>query len=127
MDDFSFPDCWPENCPPTDAEDAFSEVYRVCSANPPMPKDFKSHAELGKQMGGDECMRYGLSVFRKEADAWHLTKIFPKLGRWVFIGRLSPDKGKIKATPARHHPSHTTWWPYASVARAELFQPVSED
>ncbi|MEQ5801950.1 hypothetical protein [Halomonas sp. H10-9-1] len=127
MEDVKFPDGCPDGCPPSDAEDANGQVYRVCRANPPVAKDFASHVELGKVRGGDECMRCGLSVFRNEADARQLTKLFPKLGKWVFSGRLTPEAGKIKPTPARQRPSHTTWWPYAGVDRAAAFQPVDEE
>ena len=119
-----YPVDWPENCPPPEA--ASGTVYRVCRSNPPAPEDFKSHAELGKQSKSSECMRRGLSVFRDGAEARHLTRIFPKLGSLVFRGELVPQHGKIKPTPTRDRPTHTTWWSYPSVDHAQPFCMDSE-
>ena len=121
-----FSDSWPSNCPPDEAEDALGVVYRVCSQNPPSQRDFQSHQELGKQSSGDPCMRCGLSVFRDLAEARHLTVLFPKLGSMVFRGELKPEQGKVKHTPARQRPSHTTWWPYDEVERAAGFTLMEE-
>ncbi|MBE0508900.1 MAG: hypothetical protein IBX50_19625 [Marinospirillum sp.] len=121
-----FPDNWPQNCPPIEAEDADGVVYRVCSQNPPSQRDFQSHEELGKRSSGDPCMRRGLSVFRDLAEARHLTVLFPKLGSKVFRGDLSQEQGKVKHTPARQRPSHTTWWPYEGIERAASFKLIEE-
>lgn len=121
-----YPPDWPAHCPPSDAEDASGMVYRVCKETPPSQRDFQSHQELGKRSSGDPCMRYGLSVFRDLAEARHLTVLFPQLGSMVFRGELTPEQGKIKHTPAKQRPSHTTWWPYEGVDRAASFKLIDE-
>lgn len=122
----NFSKSWPADCPPINAEDAQGVVYRVCREDPPTISDFQSHVELGKMSGGDSCMRCGLSVFRDPVEARHLTELFPKLGRLVFRGELTVQQGKIKPTPARSRPSHTTWWPYEGIDRAALFKLTEE-
>ena len=117
-----YPGNWPPGCPPADAEDAYGTVYRVCREDPPAKSDFQSHAELGKKSGGNNCMRHGLSVFRDLTEARHLTRIFPKLGSLVFRGELTADHGKVRQTPAKTRPSHTTWWPYQEIDRSAPFQ-----
>jgi hypothetical protein len=121
-----FPNHWPRDCPPSSAEDAQGVVYRICRQNPPGQSDFQSQAELGKSSKGDECMRHGLSVFRNPAEAIHVTALFPRLGTLVFRGELSPPLGKIKATPNKHRPSHTTWWPCEGIDRAAPFRLMHE-
>lgn len=116
-----FPKHWPDTCPPPDAEPASGAVYRICRENPPAVEDFQSHAELGKTSKGNECIRHGLSVFRNPSEARHLTELFPKLGKLIFRGELTPEHGKLKTTPARTRPSHVTWWPFEKVERAAAF------
>lgn len=116
----------PDNCPPQEAIDAEGKVYRVCLQNPPLQRDFQNHAELGKQSNGDQCMRHGLSVFRNYAEAHHLTLLFPKLGKLVLGGELTPKEGKVKPTPAKARPSHTTWWPYEGIERSANFKIAKE-
>jgi hypothetical protein len=117
----TFPSSWPQDCPPKDAESASGVVFRVAKTNPPSREDFKSHEELGKKSNGSQCLRVGLSVFQTFDDAEHLTQLIPKLGRYVLRGQLQPSNGVVKQTPGRQHPTHTTWWPYDGVDRAELF------
>lgn len=121
-----FSENWPDGCPPKEAEDADGLYFRIGKSNPPADNDFKSHEEMGKQLGGDECMRRGLSVFGEIEDARHLMHIFPKIGSYVYSAQLQPKDGKIKPTPSRKHPSHITWWPYSGIERASLFRLVGE-
>lgn len=121
-----FPDNWPKNCPPNEAQDASGVYYRVGKSNPPATADFKSHVEMNKKSRGDECIRNGLSVFSKQEEARHLIQIFPMLGSHVYQGELQAEHGKVKPTPSDQNPSHTTWWPYNGVDRAKLFQTQGE-
>lgn len=99
-----FPESWPIDCPPKEVENANGLYFRVTKNCPPTVDDFKSHEEMGKQQGGDECVRRGLSVFEKIEDARHLIQIFPKIGSHVYSAQLQPKDGKIKSTPSRNHP-----------------------
>ena len=121
-----YPTDWPADCPSFDAEKANGTVYRVCKESPPLPEDFQSHAELGKHSQGSECMRRGLSVFKDRKEADHLTRLFPKLGKLVLRGTLEPGHARIKATPSKKHPSHTTWWHFCGIERARPFLLDSE-
>ena len=117
----NFPSAWPQGCPPENAEAASGELFRVAKTNPPSAEDFKSHEELGKKSTGPQCLRVGLSLFQTIDDAEHLTQLFPKLGRYVLRGQLQPHHGVTKLTPSNRYPTHTTWWPYEGVNRAEPF------
>ena len=52
-----WPDYFPDDCPPQDAEPATGEVYRVVKQNPPDSKDFMSQRERKrrKNFGEKEC------------------------------------------------------------------------
>ncbi|WP_022652459.1 hypothetical protein [Aquaspirillum serpens] len=117
----NFPSSWPQGCPPDDAEAADGQLFRVAKSYPPTAEDFMSHEELGKKSTGPQCLRVGLSLFRTLDDAEHLTQLFPKLGQYVMRGQLQPCHGVLKLTPSNRHPTHTTWWPYEGVDRAEPF------
>lgn len=119
---------WPENCPPPEAEAASGTVYRVCRSNPPAPEDFKSHAELGKQSKGSECMCRGLSVFRDGAEARHLTRIFRNLAVWFSgenwchntVRSSQPQQGTDPRTrPGGPTPAWIAHSPFAWTARLD--------
>lgn len=117
----SFPADWPQECPPTDAEVAGGQVYRVVKSNPPTEEDLLSVRELRQQRNGCPCMQRGLSVFHKYRDACHTLKVFPKLGKFIAKGDLEESHGKQKKT-GKKADSHYTWWPYREVDRASLFK-----
>jgi hypothetical protein len=59
-------------------------------------------------------------VFLTLDDAVHQQEVFPALGDRVAMATLEPRHGKTKLTPGKQ-PTHTTWWPYVGVQRAERF------
>ena len=117
-----FPNDWPEDCPPIEAEDAEGVVYRICKKDPPAESDFLSHFETGRMKHAPPCLRAGLSVLRTIGDARHLARLFPSLGAFIAQGRLRPEHGKTAPTKGKV-PSHSTWWPYDGVERHSVFVP----
>lgn len=115
-----FPDNWPENCPPEDADDAAGIVYRIVKNVPPLPEDLATHFETNRLRNAPACLRCGLSVFREVRDVVHQRLLLPKLGEFIASADLKPEHGKAKLTPGTQ-PTHTTWWAYEGVQRANLF------
>lgn len=122
----TFPNTWPEDCPPRDALDAEGETYRIVKNNPPSPSDLASHFETGKLLKAPPCLRCGLSVFRELREAMHQRLLLPKLGAMIARATLVASHGKTKLTEGRQ-PTHTTWWAYEHVNRASLFSVVKEE
>lgn len=120
----SFPDNWPQGCPPADAEPAAGRVYRLVKRNPACADDFRTHDERHKMPKADPCLRRGLSVFRTRHDAVHQAKLLPFLGDKIACAELCPEHGRMKLTPTTQRPSHTTWWPYPGVDRAAPFHTI---
>lgn len=120
-----FPDDW-HDCPPSEAEPANGVYFRVGRHNPPTADDFRSQAELGRAVTGDQCLRVGLSMLRTLSDAQHLTRLTPKLGRQIYRGELDASHGRTKLTSSQKSPSHTTWWPYADTDRVAPFEVVKD-
>jgi len=119
-----FPSEWPEGCPPTDAQPASGEVFRVVKVDPPTADDFLTFQELGKPDSGKPCEAAGVSVFRDAKDARHYCAKFPHLGELIAKGSLSSSHGAIKSTPRNvggKPNSHATWWPCTSIIRHSLF------
>ena len=122
----SFPQGWPDQCPPNDAVDADGIVFRIVKTDPITAADMASHHETGKLLKAPPCLRCGLSVFRELQDAFHQRQLFPKLGKLIAKAALQAAHGKTKLTEGRQ-PTHTTWWPYEGVDRASLFALVAEE
>ncbi len=116
----TFPDDWPEGCPPTDAAATAGDYYRVTRREVPTAEDFRSHRELEKLPKAPPCLRAGLSTFRALEEAERMALLFPVLGAFVAMGRLDAAYGLSLLTPGRE-PTHTTVWPYMRTDRASPF------
>jgi hypothetical protein len=121
-----FPDTWPADCPPADADDAHGQVYRLVKHDPPLAEDTASHQETGRLPHAPACLRCGLSVFREIRDAVHQRQLLPKLGGYVARATLLAEHGKTKLTKGVQ-PTHTTWWACDGVNRHGLFSVVREE
>ena len=119
----TFPDDWPVDCPPADAQDASGEFYRLVKSDPPASWDLMTHHERGTRRHDPPCLRCGLSIFRSRDDAEHQSRIFPKLGKIIGKGILLPTYGKTKPTGKL---THTTWWVYTGIDRSAAFTSFEE-
>ena len=109
---FSWPDYFPDDCPPQDSEPASGEVYRLVKSNPPTEDDFEDYVNLypERDFRERECRACGLSVFRDVEDASNLRDRVPAMrGHLVARGKLNSELGRMKHTPGRRQ-SHFTWW-----------------
>ena len=122
----TFPADWPDDCPPDDASPAEGHVFRIVKRAPPVAADFLSHHELGRLRKAPACLRCGLSVFRDLYDAMHQRQLLPKLGTQIAEARLEVEYGWTKLTSGTQ-PTHTTWWAFEGVNRAQLFAIVKEE
>ena len=109
-----YPDYFPDDCPPEDAQPATGDVYRVVKQNPPNSRDFIPFREKqSRDFGKDECKACGLSVFINFEDAVDMKNRRGGMkNRLIAKGTLNPDLGKIKHTPSNepYGESHHTWW-----------------
>ena len=65
----SFPAHFPDECPPSSAEDARGEVYIFVRNEPPVAADFLSYFTKGRPYQPEKkCEACGLSVLRTEQD-----------------------------------------------------------
>lgn len=118
------------DCPPADAEPAEGWVFRGSKNNPPIAADLQTADETGRLVDADPCLRKALSVFRSRLEAEHQARLFRRWKRkYIVQAELTSEHGKIKLTPTKDRPSHTSWWPSAqldSAARAALFRLTCE-
>ncbi len=120
-----FPSAWPPDCPPADAVVPNGTFYRLLRELPPAPEDFLTFSEAGKPVPpARACEAVGLSLFADLADARHYLMKFPHLGQWIASATLADQHGRVKATPRTSARSHSTWWPFAGIARHGMFQTV---
>ena len=118
------------DCPPADAEPAKGWVFRGSKNNPPIAADMRTHHETGRLVDADPCRRKALSVFRSRLEAEHQARLFRGWKRkYIVQAELASAHGKTRPTPTRDRPSHTSWWPSASLdaaARVALFSLTCE-
>ena len=122
-----WPDYFPNDCPPEDAQAATGDVYRLVKQNPPEARDFIPLREkTGKDFGEQECQACGLSVFRSFDDAVGVKNRGRGMGnRLIAKGSLSRHLGKVKQTPSRAFgQSHNTWWVPTEVEPWSVFHVV---
>lgn len=123
----NWPSFFPPLCPPSEAKDAFAEVFRLVSSNPPTVSDFESWAQRHPQKWGGNCKASGLSVFTAKLDALRLVRRVPglsALGDLIASANLSQEAGKLMHTP-RDGNSHHTWWAPAGFDHTAAFKVVT--
>lgn len=118
----AFPDDWPKDCPPVDAEDAAGTVFRIVAHNPPTDDDLKSYQELGILVG-PECQRHGVSTYNTIEGALRKQKLYPRFGQHIAEGALVASLGKLSLLRNRKT-QHLTWWPSTTANRKAAFKVV---
>lgn len=114
----TWPDFYPENCPPTEAEPASGTVYRLVQHDPPSAEDFKSVFEedpIRRFKNKPTIENCGLSVHTDSQDSERLRERLKKRARkfknsQIAEGSLNPTLGVIQHTPSKKYKSHHTWW-----------------
>ena len=112
----TWPDLYPENCPPAEAEPVSGTFYRLVRHNPARAEDFKSVFEENPKRFNyiptiENC---GLSVQKDPQDSERLERLKKRArkykNRQIAEGNLNPTLGMIQHTPSKKYKSHHTWW-----------------
>jgi hypothetical protein len=120
----NWPSFFPAQCPPLEANDASTEVFRLVSSNPPPVSDFESWAQRHPKRWMGNCKASGLSVFTAKSDALRLVRRVPGMLTLIASAELSPEAGKLMHTP-RDGNSHHTWWAPDGFDHAAAFKVVN--
>ena len=122
----SFPDDWPDCCPPDEAETPDGRFYACAKESPFSDIEFRSAFDRNVFKDGDQCRRRGVSILKDIKDAMSLIERYPR--NYVHIGTadLVEAHGKILKTKSSY-PSHYTLWPYGDVKLHEVFELVSDN
>lgn len=107
-----WPEFYPENCPPEDAEPASGTVYRLVRHDPPQAEDFKTPwEEYPGRFPEPTIENCGLSVHTDLHDSERLKDRVPQFRkRQIAEGILNPKLGMIQHTPLPEDESHHDWW-----------------
>lgn len=126
----TWPDSFPDACPPSDAEVASGSFYRLVDSDPPTQRDFMNHHELlaagrfRSRFWPDDCIAAGLSVFGDVADAQKTrAAVGPLRKKKIAVGEIT-GAGRMKHTPRHSKCTHHTWWRTADDAAWEGFEVV---
>ncbi len=114
--DIVWPDHYPDQCPPADAEQAQGVYFRLVDAAPPSGEDTLSHIELklaglrfkNKDFGDQECVASGFSVFDEQVAAERTRQAVGPLRNKLIAKMDVSGSGVLKQTG--HNRSHHTWW-----------------
>ena len=124
MTSTEWPNHFPQNCPPADADDLAHAVLYLVEGNPPTAEDFLSACERNQFVGKPECERASLSCGLTEKYIMQLKEAVPRL-RTMHIAKadLIAGHGKIKPTGK---PGHHSMWLYAGALKTapSLFRVV---
>lgn len=113
-DSWSFPDDWPECCPPDDSIEASGQFFAGAKSHPFTDADFTSAAKRGAFKGRDECQRQGVSLLQDPEDANHFLKLYRRRFAVLAVIELAARHGKLKKTDSKF-PSHHTLWPHSHI------------
>ena len=112
----TWPDFYPEDCPPAEAEPASGTVYRLVRRNPAQAEDFKTPFEENPRRFNDKptLENCGLSVHTDSQDSERLRERLKNRARkfknrQIAEGSLDPTLGMIQHTPSIEG-SHHSWW-----------------
>jgi len=128
----TWPDYFPDDCPPGDAQVADGEVYRLVSQNPPLNTDFRPRVieQTNGEYSSNLCKACGLSVFRDLSDIEETRRYSGALkNKIVAKGTLIPEAGVLKTTPnaRRGGKTHSTWWVPDEFDPTHLFQVIENE
>jgi len=133
----TWPDYFPDGCPPQDAVAASGTAYRLCLKRAvggiARAKEFRPHKLFPDPTTGKaECHRCDVSL---DDDLQNLLKlrqtVADKVGRHYLkrvpaVGDLQPEWGAMKLTPSDDSPTHRSLWLYDGVNPHESFTVVAE-
>ena len=106
-----WPDFYPPNCPPAEAESASGTVYRLVQHNPAQAEDFKTPwEEYRSEFEPPTIDNCGISVHTDRQDSEQLRSRIRKFRRrQIAEGALNPTLGMIQHRPSLEK-SHHAWW-----------------
>lgn len=120
-----WPNHYPPQCPPSEAETAQQTIYRFLARRNARARDFLSYYEIdikkvqeGKKerpedWGGKACIARGLSVFTELDHCYEMQALVPAM-RKKSVGELelaSADGARLLRTRGQHPEHHTLWLP----------------
>ena len=122
-----WPDFYPANCPPAEAEPASGTVYRLVQHNPAEAEDFKTPwEEYRSTFEPPTITNCGVSVHTDPRDSQRLKNRIGKFRRrQIAKGELNPTHGMIQPTPSPEK-SHHAWWIPVGAEPWVVFNIISE-
>ena len=126
----TWPDYFPENCPPKEAVRRELIVYRLVSAHGPSAADFVSGVLLPENTAARKtaCRDFALSVYTDLKHAKRLLKsqrATRPMG--IAVGTIRMESGVIEASPSNAFRSHHSWWLHEGIDPSSDFRMVDLD
>lgn len=127
----TYPDIFPNECPPTDSKHEKIQVYRLVKKDIISEEDFKSFIEMGRDARDPKnpFIEYGLSVntnYDELRKSWRGNPGLKRNFKNICVGLTYLCTGCIKATPSKFQKHHHTWWIYKEVNPCNFFKLVPE-
>lgn len=126
----SWPEHYPDQCPPKQAYYHNGELYRFINRSNPVSKDFRSYYDKDpkKDWGEQACQARGLSVVKCALGVKEMRDAIPALRRKkVSKATITSSCGMLANTPSSTSQRHCTWWVPVSIVDPErLFVAANE-
>jgi len=127
----SWPDSFPEGCPPSEALPISGIFFRCVNSDPPNQDDFLSAIEKNPRRRNpeDECKLYGVSMYTQIDDIKRLRNISPPFREMqIAQGQLGSEHGVMRNTKSKYGNSHYTMWFFKEIDVSSNFSviPIEE-
>lgn len=110
----SWPDHYPNECPPSEAKEPDCNLFRFTNRKNPNERDFKSYYEIhtNKEWGDKACIARGLSVFCSMSDCIAMKAAIPAMKKkYISVATILPNgSGLVVQTPSQNSERHHTFW-----------------
>ncbi len=119
-----YPDYFPQDCPPDDANTDEKKLFRFCEGIVTEIVNFISYYQKFPEKYKGKINAYGLSVLQSRDDCLLAYRKFSYLRKYKSIaqGVTNFDRGSWKVTQGKISPAHVTWWVCDGVKPNSFFE-----
>lgn len=112
--DYSWPEHYPENCPPEEADSRPGTYFRCISGNDVTEEDFESNYDMNLRRDMERtnpCARRSTSIWSTFKGARRILDLWPQFpSRCIAEVGLDGRCGQLKRSKGKERREHYHWW-----------------
>lgn len=115
-----WPDYYPKDCPPSEAEEANGTYYRMVHGDPIVDDDFRPVRieNPHRDVRGKECEACAVSLYGQRDDAIKIRKYPAHRHKLVAIGEITGQGLMVRSRTS----SHVDWWVPSNTVPVPMFR-----